>query len=58
LSDRLHRQLHATQKLAPYVFAEESRKVPAETLRELAALTHSLLGRVLERQPRVRSTFP
>jgi DNA repair protein RecO (recombination protein O) len=58
LSDRLHRQLRATQQLGPYVFAEESRKVPAETRRELAELTHSLLGRVLERQPRVRSTFP
>ena len=58
LSDKLHRQLRATQKLAPCVFAEESRTVPAETLRELAELTHSLLGRVLEREPRVRSTFP
>ncbi|MCA1601942.1 MAG: DNA repair protein RecO C-terminal domain-containing protein, partial [Acidobacteria bacterium] len=58
LSDQLHRQLRATQKLAPWVFAEESREVPTTTLRELAELTHSLLGRVLERQPRVRSTFP
>ncbi len=58
LSDKLHRQLRATQKLAPWVFAEESREVPAKTLRELAELTHSLLGRALERQPRVRSTFP
>ncbi|MBA2526916.1 MAG: DNA repair protein RecO, partial [Pyrinomonadaceae bacterium] len=58
LSDKLHRQLRASQKLAPCVFAQESRAVPAETFRELAELTHSLLGRVLERQPRVRSTFP
>lgn len=58
LSENLHRQLRATQKLAPCVFAEESRKIPAETFRELAELTHGLLGRVLERQPRVRSTFP
>lgn len=58
LSDKLHRQLRATQKLAPCVFAEESREVAATTLRELAELTHSLLGRVLERQPRMRSTFP
>jgi DNA repair protein RecO (recombination protein O) len=58
LSDKLHRQLRATQKLAPSVFAEESRKVSTETHRELAELTHSLLGRVLERQPRMRSTFP
>ncbi len=58
LSNRLHRQLRATQTLAPHVFAEESREVPVKTLRELAELTHSLLGRVLEREPRVRSTFP
>lgn len=58
LSDELHQQLRATQKLAPCVFAEESREVPTKTLRELAELTHSLLGRVLERQPRMRPTFP
>ena len=58
LSDNLHRQLRATQKLGPCVFAEESRKVSVETHREMAELTHSLLGRVLERQPRMRSTFP
>ena len=58
LSDKLHSQLRATQKLAPCVFAEESREVSTKTLRELAELTHSLLGRVLERQPRMRSTFP
>jgi DNA repair protein RecO (recombination protein O) len=58
LSERLHQQLRATQKLAPCVFAEQSREVPAKTFRELAELTHSLLGRVLERQPRMRSTFP
>jgi DNA repair protein RecO (recombination protein O) len=58
LSDNLHRQLQATQKVNPHVFAKESRKVPDKTLQELAELTHTLLGRVLERQPRVRSTFP
>ncbi len=58
LSGNLHWQLCATQKLAPGVFAEKTRDVPANTLRELAELTHSLLGRVLERQPRVRPTFP
>ena len=58
LSEQLHRQLRATQSLAPCVFAEQSREVPARTLGELAELTHSLLGRVLERQPRMRSTFP
>ena len=58
LSDKLHGLLRATQKLAPSVFAEESREVPATILRELAELTHHMIGRVLERQPRVRSTFP
>jgi len=58
LSYKLHRQLRATQKLAPSVFAKDSREVPSTTLREFAELTHSLLSRVLERQPRVRSTFP
>jgi DNA repair protein RecO (recombination protein O) len=58
LSEKLHRQLRATQKLGPCVFAEESREVSTKTLQEFAELTHSLLGRVLERQPRMRSTFP
>lgn len=58
LSQNVHMQLWATQKLAPYVFAERSRDLPAKTLRELADLTHQLIGRVLERQPRVRPTFP
>jgi DNA repair protein RecO (recombination protein O) len=57
MSDKLHRQLRATQKQAPSVFAEESRDVSYKTLQELAELTHSLIARVLERQPRMRSTF-
>jgi DNA repair protein RecO (recombination protein O) len=57
LSQRLQNQLRATQRLAPYVFAQESRAVPANIHREMAELTHQLIGRVLERQPRLRSTF-
>jgi DNA repair protein RecO (recombination protein O) len=57
LSSRLQTQLRATQKLAPYAFAQESRAVPANIHREMAELTHQLIGRVLERQPRLRSTF-
>ncbi len=57
LSQRLQKQLRATQRLAPYVFAQESRAVPASIHREMAELTHRLIGRVLERQPRLRSTF-
>ncbi len=57
LSKRLQTQLRATQRLAPYAFAQESRDLPANTHRELAELTHQLIGRVLERQPRLRPTF-
>ncbi len=57
LSRRLQIQLRATQRLAPYVFAQESRAVPASIHREMAELTHQLIGRVLERQPRLKSTF-
>jgi DNA repair protein RecO (recombination protein O) len=57
LSRSLQTQLRASQKLAPYVFAQESRAVPANIHREMAELTHQLIGRVLERQPRLRSTF-
>ncbi len=57
LSKLLQKQLRATQRLAPYVFAQESRELPATTHRELAELTHQLIARVLERQPRLRSTF-
>ncbi len=57
LSRRLQTQLRATQKLAPYVFAKESRDVPANIHREMAQLTHQLIGRVLEKQPRLKSTF-
>jgi DNA repair protein RecO (recombination protein O) len=57
LSKTLQTQLRATQKLSPVVFAQESRVYPASTQRELAELTHQLIGRVLERQPRLRSAF-
>jgi len=57
LSKRLQAQLRATQRLAPFAFAQESRAMPANIHRELAELTHQLIGRVLERQPRLRSTF-
>jgi DNA repair protein RecO (recombination protein O) len=57
LSQRLQKQLRATQRLAPFVFAEQSREVPLTVHREMAELTHQLIGRVLERQPRIRPTF-
>lgn len=57
LSPKLQTQLRATQKLAPYSFAQASHEVPASTHREMAELTHQLIGRVLEKQPRLRSTL-
>ncbi|HLO01201.1 MAG TPA: DNA repair protein RecO [Pyrinomonadaceae bacterium] len=57
LSKTLQKQLRASQRVAPFVFAQESRALPESTHRELAELTHRLIGRVLERQPRLKSTF-
>ncbi|HEV7684773.1 MAG TPA: DNA repair protein RecO [Pyrinomonadaceae bacterium] len=57
VSTKLQTQLRATQKLAPFVFAQESRAIPESIHREMAELTHRLIGRVLERQPRLKSTF-
>jgi DNA repair protein RecO (recombination protein O) len=57
VSKRLQTQLRSTQKLPPFVFAKESRAVPTSIHREMAELTHQLIGRVLERQPRLKPTF-
>jgi DNA repair protein RecO (recombination protein O) len=57
VSRRLQQQLRAAQKLAPFVFAQESREVPASIHKEMAELTHQLIARVLERQPRLRPNF-
>ena len=54
VSRRLHAQLRATEKLPPAKFAEESREVSSEAKREMAELTFQIIGRVLERMPRVR----
>ena len=54
LSKMVRSQLRATQRLAPYVFAQGSRGVPTRARREMAELTHQMIGRVLERQPRVQ----
>ena len=55
VSKRLHGQLRITEKLSPAKFAEESREVPKNTKREMAELTFQLIGRVLERRPRIRA---
>jgi DNA repair protein RecO (recombination protein O) len=57
LSRKLQAQLRATQKLPPFVFAEEARDVSPSIHREMAEFAHLLIGRALERQPRLRSTF-
>jgi DNA repair protein RecO (recombination protein O) len=57
LSPKILTQLRATRRLAPALFAQESRALPANVQRELAELTHQLIGRVLERQPRLKSSF-
>jgi len=54
ISKQLHSQLRAIQKLPPAKFAEDSRDAPSKTTKELAELTFHLMGRVLERQPRLR----
>jgi DNA repair protein RecO (recombination protein O) len=57
LSREAYLELCAAQKLGPEAFALESRRVTGETQREIAELTHRLIGRALERQPRVQPTF-
>ena len=56
MSKALHAHLRSSEKLAPARFAKEAREVPTQTRRELGELTHQLIGRVLERLPRVRLT--
>ncbi len=54
VSKRLHTHLRTTEKLSPAKFAEEAREVSKITKQEMAELTFQLIGRVLERMPRVR----
>jgi len=57
VSKGLHAHLRTTERLSPGKFAEGAREVPNRTKRELAELTHQMIGRVLERLPRVKPTF-
>jgi DNA repair protein RecO (recombination protein O) len=57
VSRKVQLQLRATQKLAPQVFVQASHEVSETVHRDLAAFTQQLIGRVLEKQPRLRSTF-
>lgn len=54
VSKRLHTHLRTTEKLPPAKFAEEARGVSKVIKQEMAELTFQLIGRVLERMPRVR----
>lgn len=56
VSKHLHTHLRTTEKLAPAKFAEEAREVSHRTKQEMAELTFQLIGRVLERMPRIRPT--
>ena len=52
----LRTQLRTMEKLAPAKFAEGAREVSKDTRREMAELTFHIIGRVLERMPRVWPT--
>ena len=54
ISKHLHSQLRSTEKLPPAKFAVEAREVSTETKKQMAELTFQLIGRVLERMPRIR----
>jgi DNA repair protein RecO (recombination protein O) len=57
LATGTYSRLRAAQRLNPRNFALESRDLPAKTLRELSELTHRMIGRALERRPRVQPVF-
>lgn len=54
VSKRLRSHLRTAEKLSPAKFAEGARDLSKDTKREIAELTFQLIGRVLERLPRVR----
>ena len=54
VSKGLHGLLRTTEKLSPAKFAEGAREMSKETRREMAELTFQIIGRVLERMPRIR----
>ena len=57
LSRKAYSRLCATQTLSPQIFVQESRGLSNGIQSELAELTHRMIGRVLERSPRVQLAF-
>jgi DNA repair protein RecO (recombination protein O) len=56
-SPAAHKQIRSAQRLAPGEFAKSMRDERVGAFNELAELCQGLIGRVLERQPRSRSTL-
>ena len=54
ISKRLRAHLRSTEKLSPAKFAESAREVSDDTKKEMAELTFHLIGRILERTPKIR----
>ena len=54
ISKRVHALLRSMEKQSPSKFAEGAREASKEAKRELAELNFQLIGRVLERMPRIR----
>jgi DNA repair protein RecO (recombination protein O) len=54
VSKDLRSHLRTAERLSPAKFAEGAREVSKDTKTEMAELTFQIIGRVLERMPRVR----
>ena len=54
VSKRLRSHLRTAEKLSPANFAVKARDTSKDTKREMAELTYQIIGRVLERMPRIQ----
>lgn len=57
LSGGAYARLCASQVESPILFAQQSRDISAKVQLEIAELTNKMIGRVLERRPRIQSSF-
>ena len=57
LSRKAYSHLCATQILSPQIFVQQSQGLSTTIQSELAELTHRMIGRVLDRRPRVQMVF-